>query len=288
MSIESSVNGWMRVGEKKGINAARGISGGSIVVRETLAESLAVRMKGLEKLKSLDLPRYKNLRVSLGEFLADPEKYFSLLANRGSLFYPKILKADGNRVYKLGATKDEVLEFIEKRENDAFQARAEDTFILSEYFDNLYGGNLIINENGAVVVEVVRGLNCEIAHGRQAPLVVGETNDFTGIMSYEKRPDYNSKNDSGLAWTEEEFQKVREAIAAMIISFPKTNLPEPTNQTRFANFSARSPEDEDCSKEILVPGYFEFFLTKLNNEDRYQVFFSDAREARHYQRILPI
>ena len=281
-------------------------------------DDLATRLKGLERLEELGLPYYNNAITTVGEFLDNPQVYIDQVNNRGESFYPKIIKKSGRRVYQLATKKENLVDFVtehmkRKLGKKKFRASREDTFVLSEFFKNIYGGSFVIHDDGYVVMELCRGNHSKIAHGQVSPLLTGVSDPNTGSMRYEKRADselaeslgkkrtiFNLFGEKKLpfpAWTDEEFEEVKALVANALLNFPKHKLEEPNNFSRYSPFSARTPDDEDGNREVPVSGYFDFVLTKiprtinLENDDKdqpetepkYDLVFIDSRDVDMYR-----
>ncbi len=323
-SREASIHSWRAKAQAKGVDTTKSQHDRFIEAFERKTgetrngkDDLVTRLKGLERLEELDLPRYNNVITTVGEFLDNPQAFIDQVNNRGESFYPKIIKKSGRRVYQLATKEEDLVDFVTKHMKKRlgkkkFRASREDTFVLSEFFKNIYGGSFVIHDDGYVVMELCRGNHSKIAHGQVSPLLTGMSDLNTGSMRYEKREDselaeslsqrrtifnlFGEKKLPSPAWTDKESEAVKALVANALINFPQHELDEPTNFSRYAGFSARNPDDEDGAKNAPVSGYFDFVLTRIpqetnqeNNNDQqvakpeYDLVFIDSRDVDMYR-----
>lgn len=240
-----------------------------IDVATKLAETVNVKKAGLQFLVEHDLPRYKKIIVNLQEFLRNPQKTFNKLVSETGLYYSSIINLKtGARIFRLGQRREEVKKFIlEKLASQEISLNSELT--LSEYWHNYFGGNLLINKNGGVLVELVEGKHAKLPKGEGQVLMSAETDPYTNVLKF----DNNFKEG-------EELQiKLRQAIVRTLELIPKKRVP--LNEKVLARFS-EAKIDEEGQKYVELPydGYFEFILTKKSEEEELKAIFIDARTGR--------
>jgi len=140
------------------------------------------KKKGRERLKRLNLPSYKASKATLMDFLREPEKYFNLIGSKK--FYISLEPIDDKhaRYSACDLTGEEVIEYIlnHLQEQDTSQY----DLVLQEFFENMYGGTMVINDNGSVFIEFVRGFQGQIAHGRKEPEFIAKYDPLAGLMKY--------------------------------------------------------------------------------------------------------
>lgn len=251
-------------------------------------DNLETRKAGLERLVTLNLPRYRKMLISLREFLANPEEMIKRLNNRGVKFYPKIVKESGERVYVLDVLQRELLEFIESQMKGSFQAKGEDTFFLSEYFQNIYSGTLKIKD-GSIFIECWQGKHEHIAHGHGRSILLADNDPILGNMRFQQLPykpvpEFEKSEEFRLLppWTDEEFEKLKLALVKTLSDFPRLKSEERENLSRFRPFSgSEKTVADDSFTDVLPEGEFDFTFTKFREEDEdYFPVFIDSRKAK--------
>lgn len=98
-------------------------------------------------------------------------------------FYVTLLpKSNSIRFTESGIGRDETIDYIQQHvtENDC---RNYD-IVLQEYFENLFGGNIIINPDGTLVAEFRKGKQGPIARGKVIPEFFVTRNQFTNSFRY--------------------------------------------------------------------------------------------------------
>jgi len=120
---------------------------------------------GIENLEKLGLPRYKNNKLSLIEFLENPQ---SGIKNLGTTHFtvginphdPKLARYNNFNI-----TLEQTINFI--KEKVAEEQRENYDIIIGQYFNNLYGGNIIVAGNQRdVLAEFKKGSQTDIARGK--------------------------------------------------------------------------------------------------------------------------
>ena len=200
------------------------------------------RSVGFEGVERLNLPRYKRREVPLGEFLASPDETFAEIGSEK--FYVTLLpkRNDLRRVRKSGLSKEDVLGFvhseISNNEIDDY------SLIIQEYFDNLYGGNIVVNPSGQIYIEFKTGKQGEIADGTATPEFTAKRDRFLKAFEY-------SFEDTHL----------REIIYKTILSIPHSGE----------------------AREMEFPvGYYEFVIVQKNEDLPVEPIFIDYRENPAY------
>jgi hypothetical protein len=141
------------------------------------------RSLGLENLEKNDLPRYKNIQMPLADFISNPEKYCNNL--KTSLFWAILQPTDPTKPrysIAIGKSKEEIMSYIAKNINKKDENNYE--IILSEYLENSYGGNMIVNGDGKLVIELVSGRENHLDKGKQIPEFIVERDPFTNSFKY--------------------------------------------------------------------------------------------------------
>ncbi|MDO8571776.1 MAG: hypothetical protein Q7R79_03800 [bacterium] len=125
------------------------------------------RDAGFHAVEELELPRYVRRTVKLSDFMADPETYFSAIPSTTYYAYIKS-DAEAQPVFRAPMmARDQILEIIK---NKIEASRYGDySIILSENYENIYGGNIIVREDQHVDGEFKRGNQGEISTGQVTP-----------------------------------------------------------------------------------------------------------------------
>lgn len=160
-NVGGTVNHWAEALKKAG----------KIKLADKLMEDETIKLKGLKKLEDLDLPRLKRITVPLKTFLASPKKYFKTLGS--STFHVSLLSPieTKRRIRLFPLTSSQVLKVISEKVTPAEITKF--TLTMSQFYENAYGGNVVINDHGKVVLELVEGIHLNLVMGSQTPIVTG-------------------------------------------------------------------------------------------------------------------
>ena len=237
---------------------------------QILSEPPLVKKAGLQFLKEYNLPRYKKVSVNLQEFLDSPEGTFKELVSETGLYYSSILNLEsGERIFRLGQRQKEVIEFIlDKLSSKEIILNSE--LILSEYWHNYYGGNLLISKNGRILVELVEGKHAKLVKSEGQVLMSAETQIHTNFLQFKNKPEMDEQLQTSL----------RQAIIRTLSLVPKRQVfLDEEVLTRFQE--ARFDKKGNKYVELPHDGYFEFILTKKSEEEeKLRTIFIDARVGR--------
>lgn len=255
----SSIDEWKSEADKRGVE--------TLLSRGTLND----RLKAWYSLEEYELPRYNYVETTVMEFLQKPREIFSLVKERSDMFYPKIIKPDGQRRFKLGLDESKTIQFVRDASNgklkrpyrlpngelynkdDKFIAEPEDKLVLSEYCKNLYGGNLIIHEDGYIKIELGRGEHSNLNYAHTVPIVSGAKNIYTGLMTWERLEKETEKGERPAG--DKEFDELLPALQKTIACIPDRYFDKPTSYVR-RSFSEYGKQ----------PGYYEFALIKRKTD----------------------
>jgi hypothetical protein len=234
---------------------------------KTLAEPPVVKAEGLRFLKEHSLPRYKKIAVNLAKFLDSPQKTFKRLVSPTGLYYSSIINSvTGERVFGLAQNQEDVRKFIlEKLAKE--EINLDSKLTLSEYWPNYYGGNLLINKNGVIFIELVEGKHAKLVKSEGQVLMSAQTETHTRILQFSNNQEID-----------EELQtKLRQTLLRTIDLIPKKRVP--LSEKVLSRFQEPSIGEEGQKYlELPEPGYFEFILTKENEEaEELKTIFIDAR-----------
>jgi hypothetical protein len=140
------------------------------------------RAIGVKKLDELRLPRYKRTSTSLVEFLNHSQE---ILNNLGSELFYVVLSSTAEelaRISKSNVSAQEVINFIDLNvEQQSIQSY---DILIQQYFENVYGGCIIVNPNGQVYIEFTAGKQGPIAKGTKTPEYRVVRSEYTGLFKY--------------------------------------------------------------------------------------------------------
>ena len=266
---------------------------------EKIHEKPGEKEKGLATLEALNLPRYRKIKISIAKFLDDPDVFLQKLPAQS--YFPSVTNREtGERYFDLGLDKKRLLKFL----REALRSRKvqkNDLLILSEYQENAYSGNIIINPPTAadrpssekITMELVEGVHAGLAYEGSLPLLRSKDNWFN-------RLEFEVLVPAGLS---EEVLKV----LAKVINLDKNSYVDfkqfriacslekasAEDRAKLAYYEqliqvltqvvGEIPKDVDKDYHFSVdgrahhPGYYEFILNK-----DLQVYFLDYREAERY------
>ncbi|MCC7160592.1 hypothetical protein IT399_02650 [Candidatus Nomurabacteria bacterium] len=199
------------------------------------------REYGLLKLEKMGLPKPKQILVSLVEFLQNPQEilqkfktkkiYISL--NPKTKYLPRhrtvILITDTENFIK-----EKLLGIDPKLYN----------VLAVEFLENIYGGSIVINPDGKILVEFRRGQQGPIASGTETPEFSVSRNIFNSSFKY-------SFEDPIL----------RQEIYKTILKIPHEG------------------EGRDMK---FTPGYYEFALVRENKQVPMHPLFFDYKDDKNY------
>jgi hypothetical protein len=240
---------------------------------KTMQETQEDRLSGLKKLVELNLPRYQYVQTSIENFLLNPNSFFSKL--RGNKYYPKLLKDDGFRQYRLDCSKEQTIEFVRGEIRESFTMT--DTLVLSEFFQNHYGGHIVIHNDGECYGEIVRGECSGLTYGREIPILTIALKNFLGTFEYKNL---------GLERNSEEFEELVQAFNKALAVIPQISTDNP--HISYRRFKEQIGDCDDGRLfKIKHPGYYEFIFTRFADKDNYpsslQPIFFDYRGVSLYQ-----
>jgi hypothetical protein len=201
------------------------------------------RKNGFEALDSLDLPRYKRVQIGLTDFFANPQGAFDELGSTEFYVVAQPKSDSAGRISKSGLSAENVLNFLN---HHIGHENVEDyDLTLQEYFQNLYGGNIIINSNGQIYAEFKRGKQGPISKGTSTPEFFISRDQYVGLFRY-------SFEDTEL----------REAMYRTIRSIPHYGSGRTTH---------------------YHPGYYEFALVERTSDAIMTPIFFDYREGKLFE-----
>ncbi len=178
------------------------------------------RMFGIGDLDRFDLPRYKRLSLPLTDFLKTPESYIKSLESSDLYVSLNPHNKKLPRQRRVMAVAD-VVPFIAEHAGsnpDQFD------ILFLQYFDNLYGGNIVVSADNYMIIEFRKGYQGPIANGSETPQFRAARDIFTGHFSYSF-----------------EDRDLREMIYRTVQTIP------------------HQPEKEGI---IYLPGYYEFVIVR--------------------------
>jgi hypothetical protein len=211
-------------------------------------ESVSTKLAGQKTLKELNLPHLRRLEIPLTSFLQNPERYFRRL--KVSRYFASLI-GGSKRVRALDLNESQVGDFI--AQNVGTDKTESLKLLLSGYFENLYGGNIVIGAGGNVYVEVAEGTHGDLVTGRKTPTIFGIKDPYLKTLGFYK--------DSGKKEILDD-SELEQTLFCALRFIPKDNL--------LAD-----------GKMGFHPGYYEFIITK--DETGLSPIFIDYRDDPKYQ-----
>jgi hypothetical protein len=192
------------------------------------------KISSLQALENLGLPRYRQLIVPMDDFLAEPDSHFNQfdLDTYFTILAPSTTSLPRPRK-----------QFI--NEEITPENRRNYSVILQEAFPQRYGGNIVCNDDGSVLLEMLEG---DFGHNR---LIGGELAAFTA-----KRNPFSGRFSYSF-----EDEALRQATWAVINCIP------------------RDPSDMHANDYVartnFHPGYYEFLLVQRTDQAPLEPIFID-------------
>ena len=208
------------------------------------------RLIGFRAIEGLGLPRFRQETMIFSEFLRNPQEYLDRIGSQK--FYVNLPpRKEGLKRYRqIDLSRDEVLPFIQ--EHVSASQSCDYTMVLFEFYENQYSGNIVIDDNGGLVVEMVKGSHAPLVSGEKTPEFFIRRDKFTGSLSYSF-----------------EDETLRKAVWNMLLAIPHYSDEFSTGDTdRYARFT---------------PGYYEFVLIRRGDARPLEAVFLDYRGNRAYQ-----
>jgi RimJ/RimL family protein N-acetyltransferase len=140
------------------------------------------RTTGFENLEKLDLPRYMRKTLPLVEFITNTDSV--LLDMQCDRFYISLVpKDEGLRRFGTSGLDDaQIMDYVNRNVDPSSIESYE--IVVQQYFENLYGGNIVVNPNGQIYIEFVKGKQGPVAKGKVKPDFFVTSDPFTNSMRY--------------------------------------------------------------------------------------------------------
>ncbi len=210
----------------------------------------ASKFDGWKKLKELNLPRYEMVATSLEDFLENSEKFLPKDDNR-VWFVLLEPKNGGMRHRKRMLKSEEIMNFVNTTISENNLEINSYDIAISESSPQEYGGNIIIDKEGKILVEISKGGQGIVSEGthdtaEHGQLFTVRRDQFTDSFKYSWE---DGEETDGVA--------LREAVNKTIMSIPH----------------------EGAGREMkFTPGYYEFHLIKKEGEKDLEPKFVDCRQ----------
>ena len=134
----------------------------------------------IETPESLGLPCYKQLHVPLGLFLENPDQFTSELSSQ-KYWFQLTSVSQQTKITVVDVHSDELQDAVASVDT----TRPDDTsLLLSEYADNLFGGNIVVGEKGRIIAEFSEGLQGKVASQEVIPDFTTTSRPGTNTLSY--------------------------------------------------------------------------------------------------------
>lgn len=143
-------------------------------------EGEEVKLAGYKALEDFGLPHLTRISMRLDEFMSNPNSLFAKV-DAEKYFVNLISDKWQSRMRTIDLTREQVMEYV--LENVTVEKRSDFKVTVGEYFDNLYGGNVVVNPNNSLVIEVAPGAHGNLATGLVTPI------DYSGLKEVQKAVD---------------------------------------------------------------------------------------------------
>ena len=205
-----------------------------------LMEGSTIKEQAIKMMDYLGLPRYNSFKTTVAKALnlsvEEIKKHVNPPTGR---YYTNITKLTGGRVFELDQEVDRVVPYI-KEMHDSGEVEEEDKPMISDFYRNTHSLNIIIGEDGHILVEMIHGKHSGLAYGKRSPeMIVRKSvqNNFFSKFDWENR---------GIILNNEEF-----------VALTFGQLPEKLKN------SFESIED---FYDVLVPEFGKISLSKSENK----------------------
>jgi len=221
---------------------AKGLQESHPDLAESLDEPRSVGYLGVER---LGLPEAPNVTVELEEFIQFPEKFAQILETKSIVINltPKVGRLQRHAGVNL--SPEEALNFV--WEKVAVEDVAEYKVIVFAFGDITFSGNVIIDPEGAIIMESRAGQLGPLASGKVVPEYSMSRDKHLGTFKY-------SFEDAGVR------QKMYETL--MVI-----------------------PHEGEGRDVEFTPGYYEFIWQDLGRPQGQELFFVDYRDNPAYWEV---
>lgn len=196
------------------------------------------REVGFANVERLGLPRYKHRTILLTEFLKNRGEYFREMESEKFFVSLEPLNHGLGRIGKAGLNRKEVIElifaFIAPENQDQYKV------LLNQFFDNIFGGTIVVDKNGNPFFEFIRGNQTGVGKGNVDIEFRVWRDNFTKNFKYSF-----------------EDEIIREIAHMAIMSVPHSG---------------------EGREMIFLTGYYELVIARKDKSSRPQVFFLDYRD----------
>lgn len=154
---------------------------------EALAKELTEdRGLGLKKIREMNLPCPQQFEVVAHDFLKDPSAHTQHF--RSEKVYLSVTPrnpAEPRFRTPGGVTRDAMASFVrDSLSRVPVEKQNEYRVIGLEYFENNYGGTIIVSSDGRFLIECVRGHQGPVAAGSKTPEFLVSSDPFNGVARY--------------------------------------------------------------------------------------------------------
>lgn len=199
------------------------------------------REKGLSKLREMNMPQPKQILVPAVEFLQNPERYLQELASQKVYISLNPKRRDLPR-YRTGISIAEAANFV--KEKLASTNPIEYDVLGLEFLENIYGGSIVVNPDGRILVEFRRG--------QQGPVASGD-----------ETPEFSVKRD------------------IFNLSF-KYSFEDPALRQEIYNTILKIPHEGEGRDMKFTPGYYKFALVREDEKSSLHPLFFDYKSDKVY------
>lgn len=139
------------------------------------------RVSGFRAVENMGLPHYERRMIPLDEFMDNPELFAGDM-DCDTFYVTLVPKMCGRRFSEADLDVSHVISFVREHLDEKDYTCY--NMALQQYFDNKFGGNIIVNKDGSLLAEFRRGRQGPIGSGTEIPEFYITRNMFTNSFRY--------------------------------------------------------------------------------------------------------
>ena len=199
-----------------------------------LMEGSTIKERAISMMDYLGLPRYNSFKTTVAKALNLSVEEIKRHVNPPTgRYYTNITKLTGGRVFELDQNVDRVVPYI-KEMHDSGEVEEEDKPMISDFYRNTHSLNIIIGEDGHILIEMIHGKHSGLAYGKRSPEMIvrkAVQNNYFNKFDWENRG-ISLNNEEFVALTfgqlpeklKNSFESIEDFHDALVPEFGKISL----------------------------------------------------------------